>query len=408
VKISIYSTPLVPAAIQKQFSPTSIPAVTNVSGLVSETYRIKKVANAISYDWSLKRGILASITHLNPLGVNDTAVTVTFNSCFLRDTLCVKSVGVCSSSVAKTAILFANTIPANIAAITTLGGNFAVCIGVSKTFTAVAATPTATQTNIGRYRWTLPANASIVSANVDSSTINVQFNAGFNGGNISVRGVNTCTGTLGANISTTLQYLPPTPTSIVSGTGSNIACINNTISYSVLVAAPSISQTTATLFRWTKPANTSIISASADSSSITLRFNSGFNGGVLSVKGQSSCGAQSAAKSISLTSIGCKMSNTSYVVNNNTNRTQVLNSSPQNLEVQLYPNPSAGSFNLKINSYKPSPIVVKVMNVNGQMVKSFLAKSNQINQIGSELKSGVYMVIIHQDDEEKVIKAVKM
>jgi hypothetical protein len=48
------------------------------------------------------------------------------------------------------------------------------------------------------------------------------------------------------------------------------------------------------------------------------------------------------------------------------------------------------------------------MNVNGQMVKSFLAKSNQINQIGSELKSGVYMVIIHQDDEEKVIKAVKM
>jgi hypothetical protein len=175
-----------------------------------------------------------------------------------------------------------------------------------------------------------------------------------------------------------------------------------------LVAAPSLSQTTATLFRWTKPANTSIITASADSSSITIGFNAGFNGGVLSVKGQSSCGAQSAAKSFSLTSLGCKMSNTLYVVNNNTNRTQVLNSTQQNLEVQLYPNPSAGSFDLKINSNKPSPIVVKVMNINGQMVKSFLAKSNQINQIGSELKSGVYMVIIHQDDEEKVIKAVKM
>ncbi len=398
VKISIQANPVVPAAIQKQFVPTSIVAVTNVSGLVSETYRIKKVANAVSYNWSLKRGTLASITHLNALGVNDTAVTVTFNPCFLRDTLCVQSVGVCSTSVAKTAILYANTTPANISGITTPGGNFAACIGTTKIFTAYPATPTTTQTTIGRYRWTLPATVSLVSANADSSSITVQINTGFVGGSISVRGVNACTGTLGTALSTPLQYLPPTPLGISASTGSYNACINNIITYTAMVPAPTTSQTVASVFRWTKPANTTITSASSDSSSITLRFNTGFTGGALSVRGQTICGTLGGTKSVVLTSTGCKPELVTRVGNNRTNNI---------LDAQLYPNPSAGSFNLKITTTKTSPIIVKVMNMNGQLMKSFIAKANVVNNIGNELKPGVYMVSIMQDGEEKVIRAVK-
>ncbi len=398
VKINIQANPAAPAAIQKQFVPTSIAAVTNVSGLVSETYRIKKVANAVSYNWSLKRGTLASITHLNALGANDTAVTVTFNPCFLRDTLCVQSVGVCSTSVAKTAILYANTTPAAISGITTPGGNFAACIGTTKIFTAYPATPTTTQTTIGRYRWTLPVTVSLVSANTDSSTITVQINTGFVGGSISVRGVNVCTGTLGTALSTALQYLPPTPLGISSSTGSYNACINNTITYTAMVAAPTASQTTASVFRWTKPANTTITSASSDSSSITLRFNTGFTGGALSVRGQTICGTLGGTKSVVLTSTGCKPELVTRVGNNRTNNI---------LDAQLYPNPSAGSFNLKITTTKTSPIIVKVMNTNGQLMKSFIAKANVVSNIGNELRPGVYMVEVLAGEERKVIKVVK-
>jgi hypothetical protein len=406
VKISIQANPTAPATIQKQFVPTSILAVTNVSGLVSETYRIKKVANAVSYDWSLKRGTLASITHLNALGANDTAVTVTFNSCFLRDTLCVKSVGVCSSSVAKTIILYRNTIPANIAGITTPGGNFAACIGTTKTFTAYAATPTATQTTIGKFRWSLPATVSLVSANTDSSTITVQINTGFVGGTISVRGVNSCTGTLGTALSTSLQHYPPTPLGISSGNGSFNACINNSITYTAMVPAPTASQAMATVFRWTKPANTTILSASFDSSSITVRFNTGFTGGALSVRGQTICGTQGTARSVVLSSSGCKAS--FAAVPTNTDNAQVRNASIQGLDAQLYPNPSAGSFNLKISTSKTSPIIVKVMSTSGVLMKSFIAKANVVSSIGEELKAGVYMVEVIVGDERKVIRAVKM
>jgi uncharacterized protein (TIGR02145 family) len=401
VKISIQSTPATPAAIQKEFSPVSVAAVTNVSGLNTETYRIKKVANAVSYDWSLKRGTLASITHLNPLGVNDTAVTVTFNSCFLRDTLCVKSVGICSSSVAKALVLYANTTPASIAAITTPGGNFAVCTGTTKSFTAYPATPTTTQTAIGKYRWSLPANAVIVSANADSSSINVQFNSGFVSGNISVKGVNACTGAVGASSSVTLQYLPPTPYSISSSTGSYNACINSTVTFTAMISAPTSSQTVASIFRWTKPNYTTIISAAPDSSSITLRFNTGYTGGIISVKGQTICGAQGTAKSQSLTHTGCAIGTkqiTDFAKSNNP---------ISDFSIQLFPNPTSKEFNLKVNSNINLPVIVKVIDAQGRMMKAFEVKSNSVQAIGNELSSGIYFIDATQGEIRKTIRAVK-
>ena len=42
-----------PGTVQKEFSPLSISAVTNVCGVASSTYRIKKVTYATSYIWRL-------------------------------------------------------------------------------------------------------------------------------------------------------------------------------------------------------------------------------------------------------------------------------------------------------------------------------------------------------------------
>jgi hypothetical protein len=395
-----------PAAIQKEFSPTSIAAVTNVTGLVSETYRIKKVLYATSYNWSMNQGTSATITHINPSGVNDTAVTVTFANCFVRDTLSVKSVTPCSISAVRTSILYAYSTPAAVLGITTVGGNFATCIGVNKTFTAVRGTPTTLQAPIASFRWTRPANTTIVSATSDSASITVSFNTGYTGGSISAKGVSQC-GTIGTTASTAiLQFLPPGVLSIASSTGSYNACIGNSITYSALVSAPSTSQVAASVFRWTKPNNTSITSASADSSTITLQFNTGYIGGTLSVRGQTSCGTQGTAKSQALTHAGCAAG---------TKMSVPVTTTANSFEVSLYPNPSAGEFKLLVNLVggktptmaTPTKATIKVIDLQGRLIKSFECIANQPTAIGNELKPGVYMVEVRMGDEVKTVRAVR-
>jgi len=404
-----------PALIQKEFSPTSIVAVTNVTGLVSETYRIKKVLYATSYNWSMNRGTNASITHINPLGVNDTAVIVTFFNCFVRDTLSVKSVTPCSVSTAKTAILYANTVPTTVAGIGTAGGDFSVCIGTTKTFNAISSTPTTTQAPIASYRWTTPANAVITSATSDSSSITVSFNTGFAGGSLTAKGVTAC-GVIGTTATTaTLQYLPPTPLSISSSTNSYNACINSSVTYTAIVGAPTTSQAPAVVFRWTRPNNTTITSASADSSSITVRFNTGYIGGTLAVKGQTRCGTQGGSKSQSLTHTGCAAGTKMSVP-----VTTTINSN--SFEVSLYPNPSAGEFKLLINlvggktatmatnlvgEKTPTKATVKVIDLQGRLIKSFECNANQVTALGNELKPGVYMVEVRMGNEVKTVRAVR-
>ena len=53
------------------------------------------------------------------------------------------------------------------------------------------------------------SGSNITSANSDSSTISLNYNTGFTGGNIYVLG-QTCYGLKTASISTTLKYFPPT------------------------------------------------------------------------------------------------------------------------------------------------------------------------------------------------------
>mgnify|MGYP003330479602 CR=1 FL=1 len=191
--LTVYKrTTATPAAIQKEFSPTSIAAVTNVCGLTSETYRIKKVTYATSYDWTLKVGTKATITHINALGVNDTAVIVTFLSGFTKDTVSVSAVSACNVSTPKTVALTAVLTPPTPTSITSSTGSYNACIGNTITYTVVSPTPTATQSTPVVFRWTKPNNTVIVSAATDSSSITLQFNTGYTGGSLTVKGQSAC------------------------------------------------------------------------------------------------------------------------------------------------------------------------------------------------------------------------
>jgi uncharacterized protein (TIGR02145 family) len=386
-----------PAAIQKEFSPTSVVAVTNVCGVTSSVYRIKKVTYATSYNWYLNIGSNATITHVNASGINDTAVVVNFLNGFTKDTLSVKSVTACNISLAKTVIMNAALLPP---AVTAISGKLIPCIGEVVVFVASSTAPTTAQSSISVFRWTKPNYTVITYANADSSVINLQFNTGFTGGSITAKGQSLC-GISGTAKSVTLQYLPPTPTSITSSTGLYNACIGSPITFTAVIPALSTTQRAATVYRWTKPNNTTILSATVDSLSITLQFNAGYTGGSLTVKGQTACGATGTAKSQALTHTACPTGTKNNPIVFTKDKNDI------NFNVTLFPNPTTTGFNLKVFSAETKTASIKIMDVQGRLIKTLYALPQQTISFGNDFKSGVYMLEVSDGLNKKSIRAVK-
>ncbi len=388
--LTVYKRVSAAGTIQKEFTPTSILAVTSVCGLSSETYRTKKVTYATSYNWSLAVGTNATITHVNASGINDTAVIVTFLNGFTKDTLSLKTVTPCSVSIAKTVALSAILLPPTVSAIS---GSLTPCIGSVITYTATAPAPTTAQSAISIYRWTKPANTTITSAAVDSSSITLSYNTGFTGGAITAKGQSAC-GIAGTAKSVSLMYLPPTPTSITSSTGLYNACIGTPITFTVVVAAPTTTQVAASVYRWTKPNNTTITSANTDSSVITVQFNTGYTGGSLTVKGQTVCGAQGTAKSQALTHTGCPTGTVAPPI------VKVSSGTPLQLEMVLniYPNPNEGEFDMEIktNILEKKSVDIQIIDMKGILIRKYNAQNE--NGFAKKhfneplLSSGIYTI----------------
>jgi hypothetical protein len=130
-------------------------------------------------------------------------------------------------------------------------------------------------------------------------------------------------------------------------------------------------------------------------------------GGTLSVKGQSRCGTQGGSKSQALTHTGCAVgTKMSMPVTTTTNS--------NSFEVSLYPNPSAGEFKLLVNlvggktpTMAAAKATVKVIDLQGRLMKSFECNANQVTALGNELKPGVYMVEVRIGNEVKTVRAVR-
>jgi hypothetical protein len=397
------TTPVTPGSIYKSFnanSTTGTAPVTSVCHLVggsSETYMVRKVATATSYNWSLSFGTNAVITHLNPAGENDTAIIVTYNLGYTRDTIKVASVNGCGVSIART--LSTSAILAT-PSITSIAGSTTPCIGNVITYTATATAPTTSQSSISIFRWTKPNFTSIINATSDSASITIQYNSGFTGGSISAKGQSAC-GIAGSAKSISLQYLTPTPTSITSSTGSYNACIGATVNFTAVIPAPTTTQRAAAIYRWTKPNNTSILSANSDSSSITLQFNTGFTGGVITVKGQTLCGVLGTAKSQTLTHVTCPAGTkilpiTSNDINND-------------LDVMIFPNPSTNYFNVKLTSNAHELRgLVNIYDLQGRILQAVENNPLCIKKFGEGLNAGVYLVEVIQGKQKKSLRWVKI
>lgn len=383
-----------PGVIQKGFLP-NIAAVTSVCPLVgggSETYKIRKVATATYYNWYLNKGTNATLIHVNPFGENDTAVIVTYGAGFTRDSIIVKTINGCTSSSARVLVVSAVLAPPTPTNILSNTGNFNACAGNTIQYTAVAPAPTATQSAIFRYNWTLPASATIMSSNSDSSVITVKYLTTYTGGRLMVKGRSAC-GTSGAAY--TAYLTSPTPNSITSSTGTYNACVGNTIVYTVGLPAPFPSQAVANRYRWTIPANSAITSSNADSSSISVNFKTSFTGGNLTVRGMTSCNIAGTAYTKAITHTGCLSGNRDGNAIVGKISTTI---SAESKGATIYPNPNNGTFNFRVetglNEYNTATI--QIVDVFGRVVTQFSAGINagiiSKNVSQNKLAAGVYTV----------------
>jgi hypothetical protein len=152
--------------------PAAVTAVCSIVGGSGTTYKIRKVASAITYVWSVKSGANMIVTHENTAGgINDTAITVQYLSGFVADSIFVRSVNGCGVSVAK-GIAVTTTKPAAPASISAALVSD-VCGARVYRYTApdlIAATTTAGAAT--GYLWTL-ATGSVGSTGVlDSGSVN--------------------------------------------------------------------------------------------------------------------------------------------------------------------------------------------------------------------------------------------
>jgi hypothetical protein len=76
------------------------------------------------------------------------------------------------------------------------------------------------------------------------------------------------------------------------------------------------------------------------------------------------------------------------------------------LNADVYPNPSDGTFEIKLNNAVSEPYDISITDVSGRKV-NFERKelSDQIIQI-SRLETGLYFVILSGENEQIVLKAV--
>ena len=76
--------------------------------------------------------------------------------------------------------------------------------------------------------------------------------------------------------------------------------------------------------------------------------------------------------------------------------------------MKVFPNPTTSAFSLKVtDNVSLSVINVRVLDVQGRLIKMIKINPNETISLGSDFKPGVYMLEVLQGTEKKVVRVVK-
>ena len=78
------------------------------------------------------------------------------------------------------------------------------------------------------------------------------------------------------------------------------------------------------------------------------------------------------------------------------------------LRFTVLPNPSSNQFTLVAHSTNTQPINIRVMDAVGKMVYEAKGNVEQSMRFGEKFANGLYIIEVKQEDELRILKAVKV
>lgn len=359
-------------------------------------YTIPKVLGATSYIWTAQAGT-TTITSINGAGENDTTVSVTFSNAFTTSAITVQAVNSCGTSGTRSLTITR----ANPSTPSLISGPTNACAFISPSVTAATYT-VASQPNVTTYTWTLPVGAINVTGQ-GTNSVSFIYPAGYTGGTISVSASNGCgTSVQPRTLSiATLSPSAPSPIDVIN----TINCDgpgDREYIYSI-ASLPS----NATSVQWTVPSGGTILSGQG-SSSITVSYPSSAISGAVTATGVNNCGT-SVTRVLNIKLPACP--DPLAKSNGNEYAKGFSHASDKTVapEAQVYPNPSTGAFNVRLQQADANQqVTVRLLDLQGRELKRMIMMKGAAVQFGNELKPGTYMLEFLQGCQRSVQKLIKL
>ena len=379
--------------------PGSITGPTNacyyVDNDASARYSIRKVANVPSYIWTVPAGVTV-LSHPGGTGANDTAIIVSFNSNFVFGSQILVQTAGCGASAPR-----AITITGTLTSLPGLiSGPTNVCefvVSASNPNGNIATYTIPKSSTASYYSWTAPANATIIShpggTGENDTIVQVKFSDIFTYGTLKVKSGNSC----GISSDRTLSISklnPSTPSYFDVVELSD--CPSRIYSYSV-----SSMPMNATSIVWTVPTGATILSGQG-TTSIVVSYSPSISVGFVTAQGINNC----SSSSIRFRQIKLPACATAFTSTAPTNKVggEIIE---DEIGVSVFPNPTTTSFNVKLKTSLRVPVTVKVMDIQGRFVKSYLMNDASQFSFGNDLKPGSYLIEFIQGDKKKVQRLMK-
>ncbi len=381
-------------AVQIPSTPAQITGTTSVCSVIGTTatlsYTISSVPGAASYNWVAQAGT-TTITHPNGIGVNDTTVNVSFTSGFTGSAITVSASNQGCGTSGTRSLALTKTNPSQPGLIT---GPTNACpyIAPGGTVATYSIVPVQGATS---YTWTVPAGAIAISPQ-GTTSISFTFPNGFVSGTVSVTATSGC-GTGNARSLSIGRLTPSTPGLI--DVIQVASCPNRIYTYSLAVMPSN-----ATSVQWVVPAGGTITNGHG-TTSITVSYVSTVINGNVSAQGISNCGS-STIRSSTVKLPACAGSKPAiYSKSGKTN--QEITAVTESLQVKLFPNPTVSDFKLQVLTTGNQPVNVRILDMQGREFKKFVVTPFQTANIGSDLKTGTYIIEVRQQQQVKIMKIIK-
>jgi hypothetical protein len=386
-------------------TPAPITGITNVCAYLNNgtqaTYTIPKVTAATAYIWTTPAGV--SVTHPNGAGADDTTIVVTFDNSFVSSSITVRSFNDCGTSAARSITIFRNLPPTP----GLISGPTNSCEYIAPNGTEAYYT-IRKMNGVNSYTWTVPSGSLITHQNapgVNDTAINVKFPSNFNNGAITVTATNGC-GTSTTARSLAVGKLKPATPGIIDVIQLQ-SCPDRVYSYTIAgLPANALS------IVWTVPA-AAISFTGQGTTSITVSYPSTTILGNVTATAYNNCGnSVSRISEVKLPVCPPTAPRPVYAGGNNGNpalaKSPVAVSQNDQMEVNIFPNPSTAAFNLKVITAGKEKIKVRILDIQGREFKTIMISAYQQTIIGAELKPGTYLVEVIQGNQRATQQLIKL